>query len=274
MRRVLRAVGVVGVVWAMLGAMAPPAMAAPRNDSPSTAMVIPSIPFSHTQDTTGADASGPRFCSNNTSVFFTFTPSDTVRVQVDTFGSDYDTVLSVYTRNGRVDPIRCNDDRVDVASGARFRARAGTTYFLMVAQCCGSGDSYGGGTLVLNVEQVSREPLEATLEVSGTGTVDPATGIATIGGTVTCSKRSVVGIDAILRQLRQGLFVARGYAGTQIACAPGGPVAWSQEVDTETGIAFGTGPATLTYWAAAYDGFRDFLELAMQVRISVELSAA
>jgi hypothetical protein len=252
----LRTAGCIGLTATILAVMATPSLAAPRNDSPSTAIEVPSIPFSYQQDTTGANANGPRFCSNNTSVFFTFTPSDSVRVQVDTFGSDYDTVLSIYTRDGGVDPIRCDDDRVGVASGARFRARAGTTYFIMVAQCCGSGDSHGGGDLVLHVHEVSVASLEATLEVSGTGTFDPVGGSATIGGTVTCSSAVVVGVEGILRQVRSGLYLARGYPWLQAPCEPGDPMAWSVEVDSETSYAFGAGASRLTYWAYASDGWQ------------------
>jgi len=273
MRRMLQAVGVIGLVWMMLGIMVPPAAAAPRNDSPSTAIDIPSIPFSYEQDTTGADANGPRFCSNNTSVFFTFTPSDTVRVQVDTFGSDYDTVLGIYTRDGRVDPVRCDDDRLGVASGARFRARAGTTYFMMVAQCCGSGDSYGGGNLVLHVDAISIAALEAMLEVSGTGTFDPVGGSATIGGTLTCSSALFVGLDGILRQVRGGLYLARGYTGLYEPCEPGDPVEWSVEVDSETSYAFGAGDSRLTYWAMASDGWR-WVQLADREKVAITLQGS
>ena len=44
-------------------------------------------------------ADGPRFCSNERSVFYAFTPAEDVYVQVDTLGSDYDTVLAIYTRD-------------------------------------------------------------------------------------------------------------------------------------------------------------------------------
>lgn len=261
-------------VIAMVLLVAQPAVAAPPNDSPSTAVEIRSIPFTYDQDTTGADANGPRFCGNNTSVFFRFTPSDPVRVQVDTIGSDYDTVLSVYTVDGGTSPVRCNDDRFGVTSGVRFRALAGTTYYIMVAQCCGSGESYGGGHLVLRVDEVSTEPLEATLEVSTSGTYDPIGGSATIGGTITCSTASYVGVEGILRQVRAGLYVARAYAWFQGLCEPGTPLSWSAEVDSETAYAFGSGDSRFTYWAGASDGFRQWVQLADRERMTIALRAA
>jgi hypothetical protein len=257
---------------AMVGVLAPPAVAAPPgNDSQSGAVEVTDLPFTYEQDTTGANANGPRFCSNNTSVFFRFTPSANVRVQVDTIGSDYDTVLSVYTRDGGVHDIGCNDDVFGLQSAVRFRARAGVTYYLMVAQCCGSGDEYGGGDLVLTVSRVGRGPFEATITLDAAGTADPATGIATISGTATCTARSALALEGVLRQLRQGLFVARGWVSVQIGCVPGEPVEWTVDVDTDTGVAFGDGSARLAYSAWAWDGFESYLELAVDEQASIDL---
>ncbi len=269
-----RSLLVVLTVSALVLGGAPPAAAAPSNDSPSTAVEVPSVPFTYEQDTTGANGNGPRFCSNNTSVFFTFTPSDTARVQVDTMGSDYDTVLSIYTRDGRVDPLRCNDDRFGLASGARFRARAGRTYHIMVAQCCGNGDNYGGGNLVLRVGAVPTGPLDATLEVSSIGVFDPVGGSATIGGRFTCSTPAFVALDGIFRQVRGGLYLARGYASWSGFCEPGQPVDWSVEVDSETSYAFGAGDSRLVYWAGASDGFKQWIALADQERVTISLAAS
>ena len=63
-----------------------------------------------------------------------------------------------------------------------------------------------------------------------------------------------------LRQLRQGIFVARAYFYFYVACTPDNPAEWSVEVDTDTGIAFGSGPATVrTWYEVAWDGWRDYL---------------
>jgi hypothetical protein len=270
-----RAFGALVVSLGVLFVLAPPAVAAaPANDSESRAVEVTGLPFTYEQDTTGANANGPRFCSNNTSVFFRFTASEAMRVQADTFGSDYDTVLGVYTRRGgRVVQKGCNDDALDLQSGVRFRAKTGVTYYFIVAQCCGSGDDYGGGNLVFTVTEVSDEPLEATMTVDATGTYDPDTGNAILSGTVTCSARSGVGLEGILRQVRQGLFVARGYVWAQVSCVPGDPVPWTTEVWTDTGIAFGPGSSRLNYWAAAWDGFGQYIQLADDVTASVDLTA-
>jgi len=238
--------------------------AAPANDEESGATEVTQVPFTETIDTADATASGPRFCSNSGSVFYRFTPATDLRIQVDTIGSDYDTTLAIYTRDadGKIvkDSRKCNDDRFGLASGLRVRASAGLTYYFQVGTCCGN-DQDGGGELAVTVTEVTDEPLEFTIDVTDPGTFDPATGIATISGTVTCTKRSIVGFEGLLRQLREGMFVARGYAYAYTVCTPGVPGSWTNEVDTETGIAFGAGSALFrTWYMFAADGFHEYVE--------------
>lgn len=107
----------------------------PSNDQESGAIPIGALPFTTSQDTTEATASGPNFCPTRASVFYSFTPSVTERVQVDTIGSDYDTILGVYRRTNtcQVRAMRCDDDRFGLTSGVRFRAVAGKTYIVMTS---------------------------------------------------------------------------------------------------------------------------------------------
>jgi PKD repeat protein len=77
-----------------------------------------------------------------------------VRIQADTFGSGYDTVLSAWTgTQGALSLIACNDDFSGLQSKIDFQATGGTTYYFMVAFCCGSGGN-GGGSLQLSVNQI------------------------------------------------------------------------------------------------------------------------
>lgn len=245
-----------------------PAFASPpSNDTESGAVRVGAVPFTHAVDTTEATPDGPRFCSSHASVFYTFTPSANVRIQVDTLGSEYDTTLAIYKRDdaGNVVEVACNDDRIGGASGVRLRAVAGTAYVFMVGRCCGNparGErGRPGGPLVLTVSAVSSAPLEATISVGG-GTVDPSTGIATISGTITCTRRASLYVEGTLRQVRQGIFVARGYVSASEACTPGAPVPWSMEVDTETSVIFGAGPATFKrYYLSAYAGWHQWFEM-------------
>ncbi len=237
------------------------AAAPPSNDRQVGAIEVGPLPFTHSMDTSEARANGPRFCFAAASVFYSFTPDATGRVQVDLLGSEYDTTLGVYTRTntGRVRSLACNDDRFGTSSGVRFRALAGVTYFFIVGQCC-SDRGGGGGPLVFTVTEVSNAALDYAVEVSE-GSADPATGIATLTGTVTCNERSIVFRESELRQLRQGIFIAREFFGIFVECVPGPPIEWSVEIETATGIAFGPGPASLRRgFEVATDGFKDLIE--------------
>lgn len=126
------------------------------NDSFASATVISSLPYSTTEDTSQAtsDPSDPSGCSSNGSIWFSFTPTSDMRVEADTFGSSYDTVLSAWTgTQGALNLLACNNDFSGAQSKITFAAAAGTTYYFMAAQCCGDGGN-GGGSLQFSVSQV------------------------------------------------------------------------------------------------------------------------
>ncbi len=227
----------------------------PSNDSRAGAVVVTSVPFSYAEDTSEATASGPKFCSNNGSVFFKLHAASDQDLQVDTIGSGYDTVLAVFTNTaGAINEIGCNDDAVGLTSAVRFHADAGTTYVFMVGFCCGNGQSGGGGDLAFSISETPTTPIEFTASVGAHGTVDPD-GIATIRGRVECSQRGVVFISGTVRQRRGYLFVARGPFFTQVACDPGSSTPWHANADTETSVVFGAGPARVQWVATIFNGF-------------------
>lgn len=158
------------------------------NDSFASATVISSLPFSTTEDTTQAtwDPTDPSGCSSNGSAWFSFTPSSDMQLEADTFGSNYDTVLSAWTgTQGSLTSVACNDDFNGAQSKITFPAAAGTTYYFMAARCCGSGGN-GGGNLQFSVNQlfppgndafanatpISTLPFSDTQDLS-TATVEP-----------------------------------------------------------------------------------------------------
>jgi hypothetical protein len=251
-----------------------PALAVPpSNDTEAEAVVVDAVPFTHSTDTREAAPGGPTFCSNTASAFYRFTPSESVRIQVDLLGSEYDTTLGVYTRDGEghVKPLACSDDRLGYAAGVRLRAVRGTTYYFMVGECCQGGRS-GGGPLTFTVTEVVTEPLEVTVDIGDSGVVDVGTGMATLSMTITCNKRSYISSSGTLRQLREELFVARGYLGVYQSCTPDAPLAVSIEVDTETSVVFGTGPATVRQsYVEGYAGWREWISDYEYVSVAVSL---
>jgi hypothetical protein len=218
----------------------------PANDRLRRAIVIDRLPFVARQDTTEATANGPRFCGNNSSVFYRFTPARDVAVQADTFGSRYDTVLSVFTGSrGAFEPVACNDDAAGLQSAVRFDARAGTTYYLMVS-AFGTGQDNVGGRLTLGVTRVPTSKPNATVEIQRRATLH-AGGLVRLTASITCNQRLVVQVAGTLRQLRGDNFVARGSFDDDdvTACPSGRTVVLRAWIDTETGAAFEEGPAAL-----------------------------
>jgi len=131
------------------------AQGTPANDDFSSATIISALPFTDTADTTGATSASddPAGCgTNNGSVWYALTPSQNEVITANSFGSSYDTVLSVFTgARGALTFITCNDDSSGtVQSQVNFSATGGTTYFFMISRCCGLGGS-GGGQLTFNV---------------------------------------------------------------------------------------------------------------------------
>src|SRR4029450_2126014 len=101
-------------------------------------------------------------------VWYVFTPTRSAIIGANTFGSDYDTTLSVYTGSpGALTQIACNDDSGNLQSAVGFEATAGTAYFLMV----GSYASGSGGSLFLQVESIALLFPVTTTQNSGPGAV-------------------------------------------------------------------------------------------------------
>ncbi|MFG3577199.1 PKD domain-containing protein [Micromonospora chersina] len=149
------AVALTGVVALVVGGPTA-AFAQPTNDDFTAAVAMEGLPFTTTLDTSDAtwDPSDPAECSTNGSVWYSFTPTSNMRIQADTFGSNYDTVLSAWTGSqGSLSLVYCNDDYNGTQSQINFAATAGTTYYFLLARCCGSGES-GGGSLVFSVQEI------------------------------------------------------------------------------------------------------------------------
>jgi hypothetical protein len=260
MRRFLmRSVALLSVI-AVVGLPSPAsAGVAPANDLIADATVIGALPFTDSVDTTTANGDGPRFCGNNGSVFYKFRPDTDMRLQVDTLGSDYDTVVTVMRGpRGNLRFIKCNDDTINLQSVVRFNAEADRNYFIEVSTCCGSGGD-GGGQLNLTVQQLPLDSLTVDLVVTG-GTVDTVSGDVTLEGTADCSHGAVVFAFGRLRQRRSDLYVARANVDVEIYC--NGVTSWTSDPFEPRGfISFGAGDAKLRLFEVfAFDGRFHFID--------------
>lgn len=114
----------------------------PGNDECANATVINSNNFAETIDastaTTGA-GDPVTICGgqvHNGSVWYTFTPVSSGTVDIETCGSNYDTVLALWSGScGSLTAVTCDDDTCSVASQISGQAvNAGTTYFIEICE--------------------------------------------------------------------------------------------------------------------------------------------
>jgi hypothetical protein len=214
----------------------------PPNDDFSHPTVAPSLPFTVSQDVTNATvAPDDPFCvTRNQTVWFAFTPAQNMRIEANTFGSNYDTTLSVYTgTRGSLTQIGCNDDsNGTLQSRVRFDAVAGTTYFFMVS----SFFPVSSANLVFNLLQAP-PPLSIVPSVTQFGSIDPTTGTATISGSVRCSQQAFVTLSGQLKQTHGGKPIT-GFFSVFLPCD--GTTPWSATIQTIPTLFHGRAAALFT----------------------------
>ena len=160
--------------------------AGPLNDNFGVPTIISAIPYYGTADTWGATTptTDPTpSCTdgqNSNSVWYKYMPSANGILHVDTYWSDYDTVVAVWTgTQTNLTEKGCNDDDYDqLQSWLEVPVTGGTTYYIEVMDY---GDP-GGGNLELNVDfaqSVSNDdfnsPVTITVPYSLTNDVRGAT---------------------------------------------------------------------------------------------------
>lgn len=129
-----------------------PAAAAPGNDAFASAMTAATLPFQYSAANTSAtiEPSEPQPCIESLrTVWYRFTAPASGVYEVDTFGSDFDTVLAVYTGSTlpSLSLVDCNDDTLSsIRSRVQFQAVGGVTYMV---QAGGWGTK--SGILTVNI---------------------------------------------------------------------------------------------------------------------------
>jgi hypothetical protein len=204
------------------------------NDDFNNATAITAIPFTTTEDTTNTTvAADDPFCAGRSAtVWFSFTPTTDLRVEANTFGSNYDTTLSVWTGSrGALNLVACNDDSQGLQSRVFFNATAGVTYFFMVS----AFGSSAGGHLTLNVLQAP-PALAISLDVAQFGSVDPTTGVATIHGTVSCNRPTFINLSGQLKR-KLGTEVISGLFFALVSC--NGTGSWTATIVSPPSLSHG-----------------------------------
>jgi hypothetical protein len=240
-----------------LGGAAPAFAAPPGNDDRANATVILAIPFSDSLSTSEVtnEVDEPQGCGVD-AVWYSFTPAADIRLEANTFGSDYDTVITVWEDlgGGSLGFVDCNDDSsVNLQSQIRWDATGGTTYLMQIGGFAGET-----GNLVFNL-------LEAPPPVLEDFTIDGASfaksGVVTLRTTLTCSETGgFVFVDVALSQ-RVGRRFIRGFGFAELECAGTTPVTF--EIEGENGV-FRGGRATVEAFACSDEGC---LEVFTTVRI-------
>jgi len=163
----------------------------PVNDEISLAYVFMTLPYTNTQNTEGATIGlddPETLCgyNNAASVWYTYTPLTSGLIEIDTIGSDYDTVLHVYEDlgGGSYQPVSCNDtEDIGYTSQSRvvFQGEAMQPYLIGITANMGGS----GGSLTLNVDTYTC-PADAICAVvkdhAGGPIVSPALNLYPSGG--------------------------------------------------------------------------------------------
>jgi RTX calcium-binding nonapeptide repeat (4 copies) len=160
--RLLAAVAAAAILMVTAG---PAAAAPPLNDNFAARTTIPAVPF--TEITSTAEATrepgepDPDCGPIGKTVWYQYTPPTDTVLGASTLGSDFDTLLGVWTEAGlgSLSPVTCADSFSTV-----FEGRAGTTYLIQAGGW--DGDS---GTLSFRLREVNAGVISGTVTDSETG---------------------------------------------------------------------------------------------------------
>jgi hypothetical protein len=131
----------------------------PTNDNCSGAIVITAYPYTNSQSTTNASSIGDPTPSCGSGfgrgVWYAYTPPTNGLLEVDTTGSDFDTVLALYIGScGGLTQRACDDDSGgSLTSRIMISAAGGTTYYILAG---GFGGAGGNLRLHLNLAPAPR----------------------------------------------------------------------------------------------------------------------
>lgn len=148
----------------------PPPVPAPNDDFADAEALTGTLPISgagRSDDTVGGSGAtreiGEPFIAGDlggASVWYTWTPTQTRSVSLSTEGSDFDTLLGVYTGTS-VDALSLvassDDARFYAGSRVEFEAQAGTTYNIAVD---GNDGAFGAITLTIAAASIAFDPTE------------------------------------------------------------------------------------------------------------------
>lgn len=149
-----------------------------QGDTPQTAIVVDSLPYSYEGNILDFtdQYTPPSECIESSSaadVFFTFTPSYDVTVDINTCGSKYDTAVVVMEYSNGVlqdDDVQCNDDAhrlgCDIASAVTIELKADTTYIIVIDGYEDGPDDITYGDFRIEISSVAGDTYEDPILIS------------------------------------------------------------------------------------------------------------
>ena len=148
------------------------------NDNFASATTVSPPPYTDTESTIVAttETGEPTSCSGHTisgTVWYNFTPVGNRTVTVDTLGSDFDTILAVYTGPtvSTTTQVTCNDDTVGTTSQVQFLGTSGIPYRIQVG---GFNGESGNMTMYLSQSGVLTDTPTPTPTATATPTATPS----------------------------------------------------------------------------------------------------
>lgn len=141
-RAVMHGLAILGLVFAAAANASPAYAAAPGNDLIANAIRITTASYSGiVSGVSTATISGTDpviTCGSNqhkNSVWYTFVPANSGEVQINTFGSQYNTVLAVFKgAPSALEELGCNDNAGGVTSAITLPLRGGVRYYIEVVR--------------------------------------------------------------------------------------------------------------------------------------------
>jgi hypothetical protein len=200
---------------------------------------VNTLPFNVNLDTRFATSEGYDYCGPSVaSVWYRFTPTNDVRLQIDTSTSSYFAIPYVYTgAPDLLSQVLCGRSQI-----VRVDLSAWNTYYIEIASW-----SSVGGNLALRLS-VAPPPLAITLSLNTLGSVNPTTGIADVAGTVSCNQSAYVFGNGTVQQ-KIGNGVVNGYIAISGFCDVALPMAWHANVNSQPSDPLGRGRAATLFTA-------------------------
>jgi hypothetical protein len=244
-----------------------PAFAAAGNDTIGTALGIPSLPFAHTENTASATADPadpPAECAVGPNVWFKFKATRAERLTASAAGSNYGVELDVY--QGR--PTSSSFPIAGCSSAVDFVTTPGVTYFIQAMRCCDTGPDFN---LIFHLVRV---PKISGATVNAQGTVRFVDGVATVSGTVTCSRKLDASVFIHLAQRISKTYVATGDNGVEVPNCSRTATRWSVQLAPGSIIAFAKGPAAATLFASGCDKLGSCSDQITRGPVTIQLNWA